>query len=61
MKRAGSRIISRPFAMRRQILPIPVALIDEPPMPLIVLGGIGLSSKKSEALEKYELSLWSRG
>ena len=44
--RAGSRISSRPFAIQRQILPIPVALIDEPLIPFIVLAGIGLSSKK---------------
>jgi hypothetical protein len=47
-KRTGSRVSSGPFAMRRRILPIPVALMDEPLIPLIVLGGIGLSLKKSD-------------
>jgi hypothetical protein len=48
-KRVDSRVISRSFAIQRRILPMPVALMDEPPIPFIILGGIGLSSKKSEA------------
>jgi hypothetical protein len=50
--RAGSRVISRPFTTQRQILPIPVALLDELPIALTMQGGIGLRLKKSDASGK---------
>src|SRR5882762_6625553 len=59
--RAGSRVISSPLAMQRRILPMPVALIEDPPIPLITWGGIGLRSKKSEASgEMWIVALESR-
>jgi hypothetical protein len=50
MKRAGSRVMVLPSEICSRIFPMPVALIEEPPTPLIVQGGIGFRSKKSPVL-----------